>query len=214
MEYIEKMLFDNTEKNLNILELGPCIKEGRENLIKYSFNNQHNYYCIDLINESYKMTLEEVTAIINKYNINAEFKCYNNLLKNTTEDYIKEFKLLKPNFFDIIFTKCSIGSTHMVGICKLSEIIGKKNCKCLFFPWLNTDSIEYYNNLIENLKLPNGYEIYDLEKYKKMTFLMKKNIMITKNIVPILIPLDPLIYEAEYQYNIKRDTNKLLKNKK
>ena len=190
MDYIKNKLFDDSNKNLNILELGPCIEKDRKNLIKYSFENNHNYFCIDLLNPKYKTDEKNTALMINKYNINAEFKSYTDLLKNPTEDSIKEFKVLKSNFFDVIFTRGSINEYQMEGICKLSEIVGKKkNCKCFFIPWLNRPgkSKEYYNNLIKNLKLPHGYKIYgnndNYIEYKKLYCKMTKNIVITKNII-------------------------------
>ena len=199
MEIIADILLtgDNSSSPLNILEFGPTLSESRCNLAPIAFKQKHNYYCIDLINYDSKNTTVSETHnteeynYITKYNINCELKSYTALFRNPT--LFKEFKTLKPNFYDVIFTKYSISeSMTFEGVMKVADIVGKKNCKIILIPWMNTKSKKEYEEIICNLNLPKGWSICHLDntnflkKLNKQSRVIKsgykKTVAFTKNI--------------------------------
>ena len=76
------------------------------------------------------------------------------------------------------------------GVTKVVDIVGKKNCKTILIPWMNTKSKEEYEEIICNLNLPKGWSICHLDNTNFINKLnqqtrtreFKKTVAFTKNI--------------------------------
>ena len=180
---VNMLLTDYNFLDKNVLEFGPTVVRECLGLMKH-LNNKSNNYAIDKC-IGYKQNKEEALKISNELNFTLEINDYSNVLTNL--DLLNEYNILYKNFYDFIYAQCSISDKYIENMMKLCNIIGKKDCTVFLMPWTNNDDLshEYYVNFYNNINYEKyGFKLFKIndEYMKKMNYLMKYNIIITKNI--------------------------------
>lgn len=181
---IETFLPNFNFNNKNVIEFGPCVLNECLGLMKY-LKNKSNNFAIDFCN-GYNQNKSNAIKLAEELNFNLEIKDYTNALKNPEYSY-KLYKNLKINFYDLIYAQCSVENKYIENMMILCNIIGTNNSMVFLMPWNNDDKFdnEYYVNLFSKIDFQKyGFKLYEIkdEFFSKINYLMKYNIIITKNI--------------------------------